>query len=442
MRKVSLINHHMLQIHKINYSFILTVLIFFIATTVYSKGSELDVLNYNLSIEPDIQNESVEGSVIITFQIDADENTIELNAGNLHIDQVTGKYVEGYKRKDDMLTINLSAKWQTTYKITISYHGEPKRGLLFNPELNQAHTVYFTNQWMVCNDKPSDKATFNLNIIVPRGKQCIASGELIGIDQEDDKNIFHWSQTYESPFYTYGFVIGDFNQVIDKTDNVILNYYSAQLSADKLKKVFVETGNILQFFEQKSGVKYIQNSYSQILIGNHYQEMSGLCVLSESYASSVLKDSSEIHLTSHELAHQWWGNMITCKTFSHFWLNEAFAVYMASAYSEYKFGKEKYLADIAIYKSIYDKLVEKEKDRPLIFTNWESSKDNRNVVYYKGAYVLHLLRQKLGDKAFWEGIKSYSQKYFGKSVETINFKQSMEESTNINLDNFFNTWIY
>ncbi len=191
-----------------------------------------------------------------------------------------------------------------------------------------------------------------------------------------------------------------------------------------MKKVFEETGNILGFFEEKSGVKYIQQSYSQILIGDHYQEMSGFSVLKDSYASYVLKDSSEIHLTSYELAHQWWGNMITCRSFEHFWLNKAFATLMSTAFSEYKFGKEKYESDISIYKGIYDDIIKRGKDKPLVFPNWDNpSRDDRNIVYYKGAYELHLLRQEIGDEEFWDGIKSYSKKVLENHLLLLTFNK-------------------
>jgi aminopeptidase N len=295
---------------------------------------------------------------------------------------------------------------------------------------------------MVCNNNPNDRATFSLNIILPKGMQSIASGKLLGLEEELDKVIYKWHQDYETPTYTYGFVIGSFTEVTEQIDDVKLHYYSSELNENELKRVFNETSNILKFFEQKSGIEYIQDSYSQILIGNNYQEMSGLSVLSESYPTYVFKDSSEIHLTSHELAHQWWGNMITCEDFGHFWLNEAFAVYMSSAFSEHKFGKEKYQSDISIYKSIYDDLVERGKDRPLIFKEWKSSRDNRNIVYYKGAYVLHLLREELGEEDFWKGIQSYSKRYFGKSVKTEDFKLAMEEATGSDLESFFDSWVY
>ncbi|MCB0841486.1 MAG: M1 family peptidase, partial [Bacteroidetes bacterium] len=244
------------------------------------------------------------------------------------------------------LIIELSERADWENHIFIDYHGNPERGLLFDKELWNAYTVYFTSYWMICNDIPSDKASLDLNILVPKGRECVASGELLRAIETDKKVLYQWRQKYESPPYTYGFAIGNFRQVSEVEGDVTLNYFSQNHSEEELRKVFQETGNILHFFEEKSGVKYVQNTYSQVLIGNHYQEMTGFAVLKDSYASFVLKDSSEIHLTSHELAHQWWGNMITCKNFNHFWLNEGMATYMSSAFSEYTFGKGKYDADI------------------------------------------------------------------------------------------------
>jgi len=134
--------------------------------------------------------------------------------------------------------------------------------------------------------------------------------------------------------------------------------------------------------------------------------------------------------------------MITCKDFGHFWLNEVFAVYMSSAFNEHRFGKEKYLSDISIYKNIYKDLIEKGNDKPLVFSSWEPSRINRIVVYYKGAYVLHLLREKLGDDAFWSGISLYSQNNYRKSVVTNDFKLAMEQASKSNLDDFFDEWVY
>lgn len=200
---------------------------------------------------------------------------------------------------------------------------------------------------------------------------------------------------------------------------------------------------MLRFFEETSGIPYFQNSYSQILIGNHFQEMSGFAVLKQSYGEMVLKDSTEINLIAHELAHQWWGNMITCENLGHFWLNEAFATYMSAAYKEHRFGRDKYMQNIYAYYDVYKKIKAKGADKPLVFEGWSNpTADDRSLVYFKGAYVLHCLREELGDEDFWKGIKYYSQKYYGKSVVTQDFQEAMEKSTKRSLTAFFDKWIY
>jgi aminopeptidase N len=200
---------------------------------------------------------------------------------------------------------------------------------------------------------------------------------------------------------------------------------------------------MIRFFEEKSGIPYIQDSYSQILMGNSYQEMSGFSMLKSSYGELVLKDSTEMNLISHELAHQWWGNMITCGNWNNFWLNEGLATFMSAAYNESRFGGEKYQADINAYRNVYEKIKNRGTDKSLVFEDWlHPSSDDRNLVYFKGAYALHMLRMHLGDELFWNGIKYYSKMYFGKSVTTRQFQKAMEESTNQSLEEFFNAWIY
>lgn len=419
------------------------IVIFSCLLAFFTRAQEVrpDVLNYHLTITPDLHSKRIEGAVEIEFEIMPGANKVHFDAGNLEIHQVTGTTVRSFKKTDQGLIVNLEEDSGVRQKLTITYHGPSGRGLLFNGQQEQVHTLFFTEDWMVCNQQPDDKATISMDILVPKGKQCIASGELIEIEERENRKLYRFDQTYETPAYTYGFVIGSFTEVHEQAGEVMLRYYSAELDKQKLQTVFRETPNIIKFFENKTDIPYPQKTYSQVLIGSSYQEMSGFSTFNPSYVKAVLRDSSEIHLTSHELAHQWWGNMITCKDYSHFWLNEAFAVYMASAFNEYKFGKEKYLADITLYKGIYDKLVERGADKPLVFSGWKPTRDNRHVVYYKGAYVLHLLREKIGEQAFWEGIRTYSQSNYGRSVETKDFKMAMEKAANVDLDQFFYNWI-
>ncbi len=424
--------------------FFFSIIVLLISSALV-KGNdyELDVISYQLTIEPNIDERYIKGTVVIKFKIENNANAVSFKSGNLKVDKVTGDNVLGFENRNGNLIINLSERGKKENELTIDYHGNPTYGLLFDLDLGQAFTVYSTNQWMICNVSPGDKALFHLNISIPANKACIASGELISQVRKNDKIQYSYQQHYESPAYTYGFAIGNFNQAEEKSGDVRLKYYSQDYNASQLKTIFKETPAMISFFEEKSGVKYDQSMYSQILIGNHYQEMSGYATLKDTYGTLVLKDSTETNLISHELAHQWWGNRVTCKNWNHFWLNEAMATYLSAAYNEYRFGDKKYQSDIASYYKVYEAIKNRGNDKPLVFPNWSNpSRDDRNLVYFKGAYVLHLLREKIGDELFWEALKFYTSKHFGDSVDTADFQKAIEESSGVQLDDFFNEWIY
>ncbi|WP_273568574.1 M1 family aminopeptidase [Maribacter halichondriae] len=407
-----------------------------------SKTNDLNVLSYELLLSTDMSNERFTGTVNISFLISPEAREVVFDCGNLQITEITGSKVAGFTQKNKKVIISLNSRDKTENHIQITYSGSPSHGIVFIPKSQSIYTVFSTSQWMVCNDSPNDRATFKIELSIPNGSLCIASGVLKNTSNKGDKTQYSWVQDYESPSYTYGFAIGPFNKFQETHGKISLNYYSTNHTLEQLKTIFRPTGEIIDFFEAKSGIPYVQSSYSQILIGNHYQEMSGFSVLKESYGELVMNDSTETNLISHELAHQWWGNMITCEDWNHFWLNEGLATFMSAAFNEHKFGKHKYESDIDSYRKVYESVKNKGKDKSLVFDDWlNPTREDRNLVYFKGAYVIHLLRMELGEKDFWGGIKFYSQEYFGKSVNTLYFQKAMEESTGRDLSAFFNKWI-
>lgn len=414
-----------------------------IFSKVSSKDIQLDVTSYHLTIEPNINEGSIKASVVINFKVNSHMDSVIFKSGNLEVDKVSGEHVEGFNKKNRYLIIYLSKRDCTNNEIVIDYHGHPKNGLIFEPEQGQAYTIYFTNKWMICNDSPEDKALFQMDITVPIDKICIASGELVNKVKRNDKVFYSYQQNIETPSYTYGFAIGKFNEVEEKHNKVTLKYYSLNYTSEQIKDIFKETPTMISFFEEKSGVEYFQTTYSQILTGKFFQEISGYSMLKDKYGKMVLQDSTETNLISHEMAHQWWGNQITCKGWNHFWLNEGMATFMSAAYNEYRFGKTVYLSNIESYYKVYEGIKNRDNDRSLVFEEWSNpSKDDRNLVYFKGAYVLHLLKEKLGDEVFWNAIHFYSTKHIGNSVETADLQKAFEESSGIILNDFFNKWVY
>ncbi|MEM7374938.1 MAG: M1 family aminopeptidase [Bacteroidota bacterium] len=408
------------------------------------QAQELDVLAYQLRLTPNLQEQSIEGVVTIRFCSPTESKEVWLQCGSLKILEVKGAGIHHSKQEGNQLRLSLKDRTSAEQEVQITYQGNPRKGLVFLTDPMEAYTIFFTNEWMVCHDTPGDFAPIHIDILIPDSLMCIASGEFQGQKTiKEGWSLHSYTQAYATPAYVYGWAIGSFSRYQEQSQHATLYSYSSSYSLPQLAGMSKEMANMLDFFVQKSGVPYPQSTYSQLFIGNHYQEMSGFSVLKRTYGELVLSDSTETNLISHELAHQWWGNRICCETWTHFWLNEGFATFMSAAYNEYRFGTEKYMADIESYRNVYQKIKARGNDKALVFDRWTNpSGDDRNLVYFKGAYVLHLLKEKLGDEDFWTGIRYYSQMHLGSSVSTSDFQRAMEQSSNKNLEDFFKRWIY
>ncbi|MEM7659878.1 MAG: M1 family aminopeptidase [Bacteroidota bacterium] len=403
---------------------------------------EVDVLQYQVFLEPNFADQSISGHVRITYQIALEAESVSFDSGDLLVTKAKGDHIMGFRQEGKQTIISLSPDAPPLQEIELWYQGKPKRGLVF-PKEQQLYSLYFTSDWMVCNFSPVDRAKLELTLLLPEGLTCVASGELQESATQEDHIRYVWRQDYETPAYTYGFAIGAFESWEIMQDRTKMVFYTDHYCPEDIETIFQTSGEMLDFFEEISGIPYPQSSYSQVLIGDHYQEMSGFAVLKHSYGYHLLLDSTETHLLSHELAHQWWGNRITCRNWQHFWLNEGFATFMSAAFNERHFGAAQYQKDIAAYRGVYEAIQAKGADKPLVFPNWNNpSRDDRNLVYFKGAYVLHLLRKEMGEEAFWQGIKEYSQTYLGQSVTTADFQKAMEQAADRSLVPFFERWVY
>lgn len=405
-----------------------------------------DVLHYSATLEPDIASKSLKGSVLIRVRTDSRE--VVFDCGDLIVDSVTenGKplvfAVNDHKLKVSLAGGQRGRKSKTDFQI--QYHGTPRRGIRFYPDRNQVYTIFSTSQWMVCNDDPADKATFTLKLVLPSSLTAVGNGELISQhEQQNGKRIYEWRQRSPIPTYIFGFAAGPFKVVKEKHNNVTLQYLATNHSEPDVRRIFGATPDMLDFFEAHAGVKYADKTYTQVLAaGGVEQEMSSFTALKESYGKDVLANEQDLWLAAHEFAHQWWGNMVTCRDWNHFWLNEGVATFMAAAYLEHRFGRAVYLREIETYRANYEKVRSAGKDKPLVFPDWlHPTSEDRTLVYDKGAYVLHLLREEMGEAAFWRGLQIFTQRHFGKSVVTSDFIAAMEEANGKSLHEFFAKWV-
>lgn len=410
------------------------------------RRASLQVVHYDARIEPQLGTTSVTGRVAVTLSRDlVRSESLTLDRGQLTIDAVErDRQALPFSVSPGKLQVALPAGTSARKPITIRYHGTPKFGLEFAPQTPAVYTIFSTSQWVPTEDAPSRRATWRLALAVPRDWSVFAVGRQVARQRvSPTQDVAEWQLDRPVPSYVVGFAAGILTAVTEKAGAVTLQYAAHGLTAEQLKTVFRESPAILDFFRTRAGVAYPGDRYSQVLVPETVgQEMAGLSLLSDEYGQEVMGDTQAVGLLAHEFAHQWWGNSVTNVDWTHFWLNEGFATFMAAAYREHRFGRDIYLKDIERIKARYERARDAGHDRALVFPNWDHpTADDRAIVYQKGGYVLHLLREALGDDLFWRGIAAYTKAHMGQSVTTADFKQSMQAATGRNLDAFFATWI-
>lgn len=427
---------------------VLVCLLFVCLLSITAQIKPFDVISYDAEIAPRLETKSVAGKVVIQFKSQQNNlGEITLDAESLEIDSVKENLTNlQFEKTDKFLKIKFlrPLKINEIRKIAIAYQSTPKYGVSFFPEQNQVYTIFSTNQWMPCVMAPSDRAEFRLTLNLWDKNLTTVGNGVLKSTKNNAKRVV-WEQKLPVPTYLFGFAGGNFKEITEKHNGTTLRYLtSPQFSETDVKKIFKETANMLDFYENKAGVMYPHKVYTQVLSqGNAQQEMSGFAMIGEQFGQMLLNDEKKIWTTSHEFAHQWWGNMVTNEVWTHFWLNEGLTNFMSAAYFEYRFGRADYLSEIERYKLSYEKIKLAEKDKSLVFANWNKpTREDRALVYDKGAFVLHLLREELGDELFWKGIKEYTQKFWGKSVVTKDFQNAMEASSKKDLTIFFNKYIY
>jgi aminopeptidase N len=414
-----------------------------------AAAQDVDVLAYTAVVEPSFDTKSIVGNVRVVFR--ARGATLILDAGDLVIDSVReGRRPLSFAKRADELHIELVTDVRDGERVVdIDYHGTPRRGLVFAPDAVQVSASFATSQWLPVIDDPSERATLDFTLIQPRELELqeVASGRLHGSSTSyvTNKVTKRWVLDRPMPSYLYGFAVGPFAGASEDAGDVLLLYLGpSTLSTEQLARIFISTSDMLAFFESKAGVDYPFQQYTQVLLrGGSGQELAGFSVFGERYGEGVLADETNLWLGAHELAHQWWGNGVTNESWSHFWLNEGMGTFMAAAYLEHRFGRAEYLRHIDAARAKYEALRAAGHDKPLVFASWTNpSREDRSIVYDKGAYVIHLLREELGDEAFWAGIRLYTTRHWERSVTTPDFERAMAEASGKSLTEFFARWVY
>lgn len=407
------------------------------------SSAAVDVLHYDARITPDPATHTVAGVVRLRLKAVTALDEVALDRGALEFDTVT---IDGHAQaftaspRRAVVQLRPALAAGAVRDLDITYHGTPGYGLQMPADRAQVYTIFTTSDWMPAVDRPDDRATLRLRVALPAEWEATGVGRPGAVGREGGRLVHEWILDQPAPTYTFGFAAARFTTVASGR----LRFLGEGFSADELRRVFADTESMLRFFEQRAGVPYPHATYAQALVARTVgQEMSGLSLLSEEYGRAVLADPDAITLAAHEAAHQWWGNLVTCHAWTHFWLNEGMATFMAAAYLETRFGRPAYDRAVDRFRAEYARVRDAGGDKPLVFPDWNRpSADDRTLVYQKGALVMHELRTLLGDAAFWKGLRQYTRGAAGRPVTTPDFQHAMEAASGRDLGAFFDRWVY
>lgn len=336
----------------------------------------------------------------------------------------------------------------------IIYSARPRVGLEFAGKT--LHTVFSTAHWMPCLEDPSVRAPLTLTLVSPDSVEAVANGRLVSRGPwpatAGSDPLIGWRFELDAPYpsYLYGFAVGPLVRETAQCGEVELVAAGEGVAPEALRRLLDETAKMMTFLAERAGVPYPLASYTQVVVpGGAAQEMAGFSVLGLDGLQEMLADAPdstagpvEDWLPVHELSHAWWGNAITCRDWSHFWLNEGFAVFMTAAWKQHRWGEAGYQVELERAQARWTKAREAGADHPLAYAGDYPSRGLRNaIVYSKAALFLAELRRELGDDLFWLGVRAYTRSCLGQSVVSADFEQAMVGATQRDLRPLFAGWV-
>ncbi len=424
----------------------------------YAPDKEFKTEHIKMSFSFDFNKNIVLGSSEISLRAIKDSlsslifDAVDMKISSVKINDKKTKYkYDGNKLK--ILTSKMKAGSHCIVKINYKLI-DPKLGVFF---IKRKDVQVWTHSeaeearhWYPCYDSPNEKCTTEMILTVPKDYVGVSNGKLIEIKDSGKNKIFHWKMSYPHSTYLVSFVIGKFSLVEDIWNGIPVQYYCEVGREDQIKRAFGKTPKMLEFFSKKTGVKYPYEKYAQVAVWDFVYggmehttcttQMDG--VLFDKRAEKEGPYLSE-SLAAHELAHQWFGDLVTCKHWSHAWLNESFATYFDALFAEHDLGYEEF--NYEMYRNLVSYLDEDtQKYRRSIVTNLfkEPSDIFDRHLYQKGSWILHMLRWELGEDLWWKIINHYVKKFSHKSVETLDLVNCIEEVTGKNMRKFFDQWVF
>ncbi|MBF2000567.1 MAG: M1 family metallopeptidase [Synechococcales cyanobacterium M58_A2018_015] len=430
----------------------------------YNPDRPGQVEHIALDLALDIPSRSYCGTCTIRLNPIRDGvDRLTLDAVHLHIDGVRiAEQEQPFDYDGEQLQIRLQQPTTagTPIQLVIAYHVEqPQRGLYFiapTPDYPHKPVQVWTQgededsrYWFPCFDYPGQLATSEIRVRLPRPYLAISNGELIATEDDGDAKIYHWLQRQVHPTYLMTLAVGDFAELRDEWQGKPVTYYVEKGREADARRTMGKTPQMIEFFSEIYGYPYPYPKYAQVCVEDFIfggmentstTLLTNRCLLDE---RAALDNRSAESLVAHELAHQWFGDLVVIKHWSHAWIKEGMASYAEVLWVNHEYGAQ----DATYYRlnEARNYLTEDSSRyrRPIVTHIYREAIElyDRHL-YEKGACVYHMIRAELGDELFFKTIRTFVQDNAHRTVETVDLLRAIEKATGRNLQFLFDQYVF
>ena len=467
-------------------SFFLCSVNFFYAQSLlqgkYHRNRErvIDIIHYKADLNFDFNKRKVQGEATVVFSPLVKLDSFPLDAYRLEIKEVNliengAAHPLKFALKEETVEISLGRVCtpKETLTVTILYSAQPNAGLYFSEDpAKKGQLIIYTYgagemkaNWLPIYTDYNDKFSSEMIVSVPPPYTAVSNGRLVDVQrQENGDQTFHWKQDLPHSQYLIALFIGEFEkgELEPALGTIPIGYWVPKGRLEEGAYAFRNTTKMVEFFSRRLNYPYPWAKYDQIAIPDHGPGAMENTTITGHRVSVLRKEHSPANLgtpdfkgyhsvwtaenlISHELAHSWFGNNITCLNINYLWLNESFATYCHLLWDEESLGQETFDLDRQEALDQYLAYVkENHIIRPLEYAYYDTISDmyTSQITYLKGAIVLHTLRSILGDEDFFQALSYFLHKHEFTNVVSSDFQTAIEDAVGKNLDWFFDDWVY
>ncbi|MBK9138523.1 MAG: HEAT repeat domain-containing protein [Verrucomicrobia bacterium] len=428
----------------------------------YAPDRLVDIQHVLIDLTPDFAARTIAAQTTLRFApIAKPLRELKLDAVDLRITRVEATApVRAWQNTDRhvIVTFEEDLPPNAESSVTVTYTAEPTQGLYFRtPEMGYpaGDTHLFTQgepishrHWFPCFDAPNEKFTSETICRVPEGMTVLSNGRLLAQEKDPATGLvaFRWLQDKPHVNYLIAIVAGYFQTLEDRYGELALSFHTPPSEFQWAASSFADTREMMAFFEREIGVPFPWARYAQVCVHDFVaggMENTSLTILTMGtlFPPETENIRSSQGLVAHELVHQWFGDLVTCKDWSHLWLNEGFATYYEALFDGHKNGRDAFLYNL--WRDAQNVLAVQNDTTPIVWRGFRSPNEQFSFrAYPKGAWVLHMLRSQLGEDLFRRCVKTWLERNAYDVAVTEDLNSVIEELSGRSFDQFFDQWVY